>query len=352
MASSTWPSRPATTSSLSLWNNDAIPARLSRISRRRAAVRADTTTPGLILHNAGIHTVDASQPRAEAVAIASGRFLAVGSNRDVLALATARTRKIDLGGKTVVPGFIDAHTHVASSGLRPLRQLDCDLRSIAAIQEAIRKRAGSTPKGNWIVGFKYDDTKTSEGRKLTRADLDAAAPEHPVFVEHRGGHTAFVNSVAMRIAGVDDKTPDPAGGRFDRDTAGRLTGRLKETAIQRFESKIPSTYTRDDYREGVKLIGAMFARASVTSVHDAQGSPEDLAAYQDARQGGELKVRICHLLNYRHLDRMLAAGVRAGLGDDWIRAGVLKLVSDGSISERTARLSKPYEGRRMISAFR
>ena len=109
-----------------------------------------------------------------AVAIAGDRFLAVGSNRDILALATGRSRKVDLGGKTVVPGFIDAHTHVSYSGLRHLRQLDCDLRSIAAIQDAIRKRAVSTPRGQWVVGFKYDDTKTSEGRKLTHADLDGS----------------------------------------------------------------------------------------------------------------------------------------------------------------------------------
>src|SRR5688572_3327533 len=309
------------------------------------AARSETTTPGIILHNGNIHTVDAANPHAEAVAIAGNRFLAVGSNRDILALATVRTRKVDLGGKTVVPGFIDAHTHVAYSGLRHLRQLDCDLRSITEIQTAIRQRAASVPKGQWVIGFKYDDTKTSEGRKLTRADLDAVAPDHPVFIEHRGGHTAFVNSLALRIADVNEKTPDPAGGQFDRDSQGRLNGGLKETATQPFRGKIPANYTRDERREAVKLIGRMFARAGVTSVHDAQGTPEDLAAYQDARAAGELCVRVYHLLNYRHLDRMLAAGVCTGLGDDWIRIGAVKLVSDGSISERTARLSKPYEGR-------
>ena len=185
-----------------------------------ASARAETTAPGLILHNGNLHTIDAANPHAEAVAIAGGRFLAVGSNRDVLGLATARTRKIDLGGKTVVPGFIDAHTHVAYAGLRHLRQVDCDLRSIAEIQAAVRRRAASLPKGQWVVGFKYDDTKTAEGRKLNLADLDAAAPDHPVFIEHRGGHTAYVNSLALRIADVNNSTPDPAGGQFERDGAG------------------------------------------------------------------------------------------------------------------------------------
>ncbi|MBV6433076.1 MAG: N-substituted formamide deformylase [Bryobacteraceae bacterium] len=306
---------------------------------------AETVAPELILYNGVIHTIDASNPRVEAVAIARGRFLATGTNHEMLALASARARKVDLGGKTVVPGFIDAHTHVASSGLRHLRQVDCDLRSIAAIQAAIRRRASGTPPGEWVIGFKYDDTKTDEGRKLTRADLDSASPAHPVFIEHRGGHTAYVNSLALRIAGIDDRTPDPAGGQFDRDRSGHLTGGLRENATRPFLQKLPNQYSRGDRREAVKLMTRMFARAGVTSVHDAQGSPEDLFAYQDARAAGDLRVRVYHLLNYRYLDRMLEAGIRTGMGDEWIRVGAMKLVSDGSISERTAHLSRPYAGR-------
>jgi predicted amidohydrolase YtcJ len=323
------------------------------LSRRRvlgffgagALVRAANTEPGLILYNGNIHTVDSSQPHAQAVAIAADRFLAVGSDRDIGALASARTRKVDLGGKTVVPGFIDAHTHVANSGLRHLREVDCDLRSIADIQSAVRKRAGQTPKGQWVLGFKYDDTKTAEGRKLTRADLDAAAPEHPVFVQHRGGHTAYVNSLALRLADVNDRTPDPQGGQFDHDASGRLTGGIRELATEPFHRKIPSTATPADRREGVKLISKMFARTGVTSVHDAQGTPDDLRAYQDALEAGELTVRVYCLINFRHIDRMIAAGVRTGLGNEWVRVGAMKLVCDGSISERTARLSQPYVGR-------
>jgi len=310
-----------------------------------ATARAGSTTPDLILHSGNIRTVDSDNPHAEAVAISGSRFFAVGTNRDVLRLATANTKKVDLGGRTVVPGFIDGHTHVASSGLRHLRQVDCDLRSIADIQAAIRQRAANTPKGQWVVGFKYDDTKTAEGRKLNRADLDAAAPDHPVFVEHRGGHTAYVNSAALQIADVNNSTPDPAGGRFDRDASGRLTGGLLETATQPFRSKLPAEYSRQERREAVKLIARMFARSGVTSVHDAQGSPEDLMAYQDALESGDLCVRVYHLLNYRHIDKMIAAGIRTGLGNEWIRVGAMKLVSDGSISERTAHLSQPYAGR-------
>jgi predicted amidohydrolase YtcJ len=300
----------------------------------------------LVLWNGDLLTMDGRQPSAQAVAIAGERLLAVGSNDDVLNLASPGTKKIDLGGRTVVPGFIDAHTHPAYSGNRHLKQVDCDLRSIAQIQSALRDRAAGTPPGAWIIGFKYDDTKTGEGRRLTRDDLDSVSREHPVFVEHRGGHTAYLNSLAFRKAGVSEQTPDPAGGRFDRDPAtGRLAGRVAETAKAAIEEALPATLTRDERKQGVALIAEMMTRAGITSVHDAGGSPDDLVAYQDARDAGALPFRVyCHL-TVPHLEKMIAAGVRSGLGDEWVRVGAVKLVCDGSISERTARLSQAYVGR-------
>src|SRR5882757_1560722 len=173
----------------------------------------------LILYNGNFWTVNPRQPRAQAVAISNSRFLAIGSNEEVLALAAGNAKKVDLGGKTVLPGFIDAHSHPAEAGLSHLRMVDCDLRSIADILAALRKQAAKIPPGQWVLGFKYDDTKTSDGRPLTLKDLDEALPDHPVFVEHRGGHTAWVNSLALKLTKVDDNTPDPAGGRYDRDPA-------------------------------------------------------------------------------------------------------------------------------------
>ncbi len=310
-----------------------------------ALAPAGRTEPDLILYNANIITIDSAQPRAQAVAIADGRFLAVGGVDDVRNLATLRTRQVNLEGKTVVPGFIDAHTHPASSGRRHLRELDCDLRSIREIQEAIRRRAAELPPGQWVVGFKYDDTKTAEGRPLTREDLDAAAPKHPVYINHRGGHGSYVNSLALQMADVNEKTPDPPGGQFVRDASGRLTGLVRERATAPFTRRIPSRFTRDDYREGVKLIAQMMTKAGVTSVHDTGGSALDLQAYQDARESGDLRFRVYCLIRYGDLDKMIAAGVRTGFGDEWVRVGAVKLVQDGSISERTARLSRPYIGR-------
>ena len=302
--------------------------------------------PDLILHGANVITIDAANPRAQAVAIAGDRIFAVGSDKDILNLATVRTRKVDLTGRTVVPGFIDAHTHVCYSGIRHLKQVDCDLRSIAEIQKAIKERADKTRPGQWVIGFKYDDTKTSDGRKLTRADLDSAVPGHPVFIGHRGGHTAYVNSVAMKLAGVSEATPDPSGGHYDRDPATRkLTGGLRELATEPFTKLFATQYTRDEYRQGVEIITRMMARAGVTSTHDALGGPEDIRAYQDAHEAGKLSTRVYCLVRHGELDRMIAAGVRTGMGGEWIRIGAVKLLCDGSISERTARLSEAYVGR-------
>ena len=302
--------------------------------------------PDVILYNGNFWTVDDKLARAQAVAIADGRFFAVGTNDEVLHLATSRSRKLDLGGKTVLPGFIDAHSHPAEAGLSHLRMVDCDLRSIADIVKALRERAQKTPKGEWVLGFKYDDTKTSDNRPLTLQDLDIALPEHPVLVGHRGGHTAWVNSLALKLAKVQENSPDPPGGKYDHDpSTGRLTGHVREHGMDAFHASIPSNFTRDDHREGVKLISKMMSRTGITSVTDAEGSPEDLLAYQEARDAGDLSLRVyCHIF-HAFVGKMLEAGVKTGLGDEWVRVGAQKMICDGSISERTARLSQPYVGR-------
>jgi len=310
-----------------------------------ALARATRTEPELILYNANIMTMDSAQPRAQAVAIAGARFLAVGSNDEIRGMAKAGVKQIDTAGQTVVPGFIDAHCHPSYAGIRHLKWVNCDLRSIVEIQKAIRERAAQTPPGDWVIGFMYDDTKTKEGRKLSREDLDAAAPQNPVFVEHRGGHTAYVNSMALRRTEISESVADPPGGKFDRDPAGRLTGGLRENATDPFRRILPTNFTRDEMRQGIQLISRMLVRSGITSSTECQGTPDDLLAYQDAREAGELNFRIYCFLAHEFLDRMMAAGIRTGLGDEWVRIGAIKLVADGSISERTAWLTEPYVGR-------
>jgi len=302
-------------------------------------------TPETILVNGDIITMDPAMPRAQAIAIANGHILAAGTNADMRALSRPGTRIVDLGGKVVIPGVIDAHNHPAYAGIRHLFEVDCDLRSVGAIQAALRERAAKTPAGEWIRGFKYDDTKTAERRFLTRADLDAVSTIHPIYVEHRGGHTAYVNSLAYERAHVTESVSDPKGGRFERDANGRLNGRVAEEAAGVISGADRHVYTRSDYQKGVAEISRRLAAAGVTSATEAQGGPDELRGFQDAREAGELRTRMyCHF-NFHHLDQMIAAGVRTGLGDEWVKVGAVKCLCDGSISERTARLSEPYVGR-------
>lgn len=299
--------------------------------------------PDMVLYNGSFWTVDDKQPRAQAVAISGGWFTAVGSNEEILRLATGRSRKLDLAGKTVLPGFIDAHAHPVVAGREHLKMVACGLPSIGEVVAVLRKRADKTASGEWVLGFLYDDSKTEH--PITRQELDDAAPGHPVIVYHRGGHIAFANSLALKAAGVNERTPDPDSGLFEHDPSGGLTGRIADRAVEVVNKVIPTQSSPQDGREAVKLITKMMTSKGITSVGDADAEPEDLQAYQEARTAGELSMRVYCVMSVRCLDRMMAAGVYTGLGDEWVRVGGIKQYADGSISERTARLSQPYIGR-------
>jgi predicted amidohydrolase YtcJ len=303
----------------------------------RLEVRPDT-----ILYNGRILTVSDREPEVEALAIAGSRVFALGSNHDMLALAGSGAKRIDLGGKRVTPGFNDAHSHPCASGTALLTQVPLEVDSIDAVKEAIHAKSLATAPGEWVVGFLFDDTKT--GRMLDRRDLDEAAPDHPVIVQHRGGHTAFVNSRALALAKVDESTPNPPGGEYFRDASGRLNGRIAEKATEHVLSLAVKPPTREDYRRGATLIAKRFASRGITSACEADGDPAILQGYLDARDAGELDGRFYVHIDFEHLDRMASAGVHTGLGNEWVRLGAIKLFADGSISERTAFLSEPYVG--------
>ncbi|MEO9510573.1 MAG: amidohydrolase [Flavobacteriaceae bacterium] len=305
------------------------------------------SSPEIILHNSNIYTSNPGMPKAQAIAIGNGKIVAVGSDSDILHLAGSTTRKINIGGKTITPGFIDSHSHPAYSGNRHLRNVDCDLRSIKAILKALKSESLNKAPGEWLCGFKYDDTKTAEGRYITRYDLDEISSEHPIRIEHRGGHTAYTNSMALKLAKIDRNTPDPKGGQIVRDENGEPSGLLKEKAIYLVNDLIPNEFTAKDRQAGVKLFSEMIAKSGITSVTDAGalGTPDDLIAYKNAYAANELLTRVYCMTAYHGVDDMMARGIKTGDGNDWVRIGGMKLTCDGSISERTARLSEPYVGR-------
>ena len=301
--------------------------------------------PDYVVINARVFTSDPENPSAEAFAVKGDRFLAVGSSADIRALAGSSTEIVDAEGMFVTPGFIDAHSHPSGAGVNELVQVNADLRSASDIAAALQERAGSTPAGQWIQAFKYDDTKLSEGRPLNRDDIDALVPDHPVVVRHRGGHTSVYNSMALGLAGVTSETQDPPGGRFYRDENGRLTGLVAGGARAVFSELIPSDSTREQRRDGVVLISELMTQAGLTSVHQTGGYRDDMIAYQDAREAGGMRFRMYLFLRGRLFDDMVNAGVRTGMGDEVFRIGAVKFTADGSASERTMRMSEPYEGR-------
>jgi predicted amidohydrolase YtcJ len=298
--------------------------------------------PDVILHNGRVYTVQPGNPQATAIAIRDGRILAVGADRQVLALGGRNTRRVDLARRRVLPGFNDAHAHPWQSGLEQLKKVACDKTSIEEILAALHARAAETPPGGWVQGYLYDDGKTP--RPLTRADLDTAIPDHPVIVAHRGGHTAYVNSLALSQAGATAATPDPPGGRFEHGADGQLNGRVADKAMQAVQDKIPQELTREDHRRAVAVISKLYASYGVTSACEADTTPNGLQGYQDARDSGELLYRAyCHM-DVDYLDRYVAAGLHTGFGDSMVRIGGIKQYADGSISERTAWLAEPYIG--------
>lgn len=307
--------------------------------------------PNLVVLNGRVYTVDDVLPRAEAFAVKDGRFIAIGSTADIRNLVTADTQVIDAGGMTVTPGFIDAHCH--PTGVRELLDVDCDVRTIREIKQLLRAKAQETPPDYWVVGFKYDDTKvvdetTGRYRRINRWDLDEAVPDRPVRVSHRGGHIAWYNSMALEMAGVDRDTPDPFGGRFERNASGELTGLVEERAQRVFDGVGKyAERTRADRQGGVRYISQLMTAAGLTSVHQTGGDMDSLVALQDAYAAAEMRFRMFWLPsgNGDAYEPLKAAGVRTGFGDEWLRVGAVKYVADGSCSGRTMAMSTPYEGR-------
>ena len=310
-----------------------------------AAPISSQVAPDYVVINAKVFTIDEDQPQAEAFAVKGDRFTAVGSSSDIRNLASSGTETIDAEGMTVVPGFIDAHSHPSSAGVNELVQVNADLRSITEIKEVLRQRAAITQEGQWVRAFKYDDTKLAEGRPINRFDIDEVVPNHPAVVGHRGGHTGVYNSMALALAGVTSETPDPPGGRFYRDSNGVLTGLAAERARYVFNSLIPSDSTREQRRDGVKLITELMTKAGLTSVHQTGASRNDMIAYQDARADGGMRFRMYLFPRVQLFEDLVNAGIRSGIGDEVLRIGAVKFSADGSASERTMRMSTPFEGR-------
>jgi predicted amidohydrolase YtcJ len=320
-------------------------------SASRWLLGAQGADPDLVVFNAKIYTMDPALARAEAFAVSGGRFIAVGSSSEVRSLARKKTQSVDAKGMTIVPGFTDCHNHAGGATLLYEvlvgNPFEVEFVTIDSIIQKLRAKAQQVPPGTWVEGFFHDDTKLKDKRPLTRQDLDKVSTEHPVAVQHRGGHTSFYNSKAFELAGITKNTPNPAGGTFDKDANGELNGRVTDRArgmVSRAGTRPTFTAAQRSQRDrdSIAHISKEFVRYGLTSVHHEGG---DLEAIQDVRARGDLHHRVSYEANGRQLDSMINAGLMSGFGDEWIRLGATsEHTVDGSFSERTMAMSVPYTG--------
>jgi hypothetical protein len=295
----------------------------------------------LIITNAKVWTVDKSKPNAQAVAVLGDRIVAVGSNAEIDAWRGLHSQVIDARGKLLLPGFNDSHVHFVSGGI----QLDSvDLKNASSPQEFARligERAKLTPKNEWIVGGNWDETKWNPPNIPVKELIDSLTPGTPVFVTRYDGHMGLANTVALRLAGITAKTPDPRGGSIVRDAQGNPTGALKDAATDFVYKVIPPL----TYEQRVKVIKRAMAHAAsvgVTSVQHMGPDYEDIAVYAELLQRGELTVRIYAAPLIPQMDDQAKIGVRHAFGGPYLRIGALKAFADGSLGSGTAYFYEPF----------
>lgn len=305
-------------------------------------------SPDSVFVNATIHTLDTTRPRASALAVRDGRLIAVGDVDDVRRAAGRDARVVDLGGRTVVPGFVESHCHFLYYGLT-LDQVNARTppnTSITDIQARVKEFARRLPPGTWIQGWGYDDTLVADMRHLTRQDLDPVAPDHPVYLRHISGHLGYANSAALQIAGLGRHAKSESGGHVVLDRAGDPTGEVHERPAQELITRHIPKVAYDDLREAARRATDVFARVGVTSFHDAgvgfSAGVDDFHAYQDAVASGDVPLRATLFPHYVLADRLT---FHSGFGNDYLRVGPLKHIADGSIQGHTAALCDAYADR-------
>ena len=295
-----------------------------------------------ILLSGNIITLDETRPRVSALAISYGKVVALGSDAEMRPLANARTSIVNLDGKTVLPGLTDAHLHweAQSRAMRAVNVFEVPDKAIAI--ERVKQRAESTPAGEWVTGQGWAQDLWPDRAFPSKTDLDAAAPQNPVFLSAKSGHAAWVNSKAIQLAGITVSTPDPEGGLIMRDSNGAATGILLEAAMDLVRTLVPNP-TSEQLAD--MMLGAQnhALRCGITMIHDFD-DPSCLVALQILRERDELSLRVLKQINQKWLNAALDSGIRRNFGDDWIRIGALKLFADGALGPKTALMFEPYEG--------
>jgi hypothetical protein len=313
-----------------------------------AAQQADLNSPDLVVINAKVLTMDAGSSIAEAIAIRDGKILAVGSSASIKALIGPQTRVFDVAGKTVVPGLIDTHAHFKAAGMSDYVVNMSRAKTVAEALEAIKAFAAKKKPGEWIVGGPWHPpSQLAEKRYLTRQEIDSAAPNNPVYLR-TVGHFSMANSLALQNAGVDKSTANPAGGSFERDAAGELTGVLIETAIDRVEKAVPP-WTDEDEIQQFKLAEGVLNGFGITSAVEGATEARDIRTLQKIALAKEATLRVGLMFRPEPPAEMAAweaimsgNGASSGFGDDWLKFAGIKIFYDGGMTLKTALMRDAY----------
>lgn len=298
-----------------------------------------------------IFTMNDKNEIVEALAFKDDTILAVGKREDVLKAAGSDAEIVDLKGRALIPGMIDGHSHFPVGAHRELTMVNLnvpplgEVTCIADMQRLLKERAAKTEPGKWVVGYNYNDLALKEQRHPTRADLDAVSTEHPIFVRHVSGHLGVGNSLALKLAGVTESTPDPEGGRFRRGADGKLDGVLEGFPARTVvESKIPPT-TPDQQMAAIARDSMTYAAAGVTTANNGGGPTVDEFLLKGS-ETGDLKIRVVVWPLGRN-EKLIASYGKKRQGDQLDKKGKVylgpaKLFADGSPQGYTAYFSKPY----------
>jgi predicted amidohydrolase YtcJ len=302
----------------------------------------------LVIRGAKVLTVDTNIPQAEAFAVTNGKFAVIGSEMEMTALIGPRTVVLDLAGKTIVPGFNDAHIHPAPVYPPDSRwaAVDCSPKGVRTMDElisALARKAARTPQGQWVNGSRYQETKL--GRHPTRYDLDRASTNHPIIISHSSGHQSVCNSLALALAKVTRDTTDPAGGKFVRDANGEPTGLLQERAAGLVRSAGPRSSTPPEAETiaGYQECFRQYFRQGITSVQVAGTSLASMRLMEKARNE-KAPLRLYVMLQESSLKEAVDLQ-RGGRFSDPLHFGAIKIFHGNSLSAQTCWLSKPYTDR-------
>ena len=305
------------------------------------AIGAGRPAADLIVTNARVWTVDPKRPEAEALAVLDDRLVAVGDRAEVEGWRGSSTDVIDARGRRVLPGFNDAHVHFLEGSAKRSRVDLKDARSPEELTRRIAEAARALPKGEWVLGGNWDDQGFARPELPTRQTIDVATPDHPVWVDRYDGHMALANSLALKLAGVTAATEAPAGGEIVRDGRGEPTGILKDAAMG-LVSRVVPPLSREARLRAIRDGLEHAASLGVTSVQDMNPAYEDVAAYAELAERGELTVRIYAAPLETRWEDQARLGLRRAFGSPWLRLGALKGYADGSLGSTTAFFHEPY----------